>query len=184
MIPAYPQPVFSYASDGVCDSACHPRHLLARVADAVVWQASSPRGLPHPHVGTSSTIRPNPAPLRRPLRATQGNRKLHGNALAPTFCADARRVCSRIAAEAAKFPSWSRQNAAAHPSLFPPSRAWCSSLRIKRAQVFDRVGCCPANDGSKPEQEIGCDSRQDAEAKRPREGLLLLANDLLDLCDL
>ena len=33
-------------------------------------------------------------------------------------------------------------------------------------------------------QEIGCDGRQDAEAKRPRECLLLLANDLLDLCDL
>ncbi len=33
-------------------------------------------------------------------------------------------------------------------------------------------------------QEIGCDSRQDTEAKRPRECLLLLANDLLDLCDL
>ena len=33
-------------------------------------------------------------------------------------------------------------------------------------------------------QEIGCDSRQDAKAKRPREGLLLLADDLLDLCDL
>lgn len=33
-------------------------------------------------------------------------------------------------------------------------------------------------------QEIGCDSRQDAEAKRPRECLLLLADDLLDLRDL
>ena len=33
-------------------------------------------------------------------------------------------------------------------------------------------------------QEIRCDSRQDAEAKRPREGLLLLANNFLDLCDL
>ena len=33
-------------------------------------------------------------------------------------------------------------------------------------------------------QEIGCDGRQDTEAKRPRERLLFLANDLLDLCDL
>ena len=33
-------------------------------------------------------------------------------------------------------------------------------------------------------QEIGCDGRQDTEAKRPREGLLLFANDLLDLRDL
>ena len=33
-------------------------------------------------------------------------------------------------------------------------------------------------------QEIRCDGRQDTEAKRPREGLLLFANDLLDLCNL